>query len=276
MAAPAGRRLRPLAVLCALLLVLWGLASAGALVAQIMENNEFGWPGENADGAVFGWTFLYLSAASSGIFVALWGLFGLAFRPPLHLGVLALLVAVGLEIAANAVQAGYIADNIDPSWSFGDQLGWYGDRITFDTPGLTGDSETRGFFIALPLVTASVPLAAWLVVLFSGAGRKRRLVQYAAAPYPQQYAQPYPQQYAQPYPPQPYAQPYPPQQYAQPYQPAAYQQPPAAPEPEPPRVPWQQVPPVVPKARPARPAHPPAQPPPEQETLPYQNPSGGS
>ena len=89
MASPAGRRLRPLAVVCALLLVLWGLASAGSLIAQIMDLNDNGWPDENADGEIFGWIILYLSAAASGCWVAVWGLFGLAFRPPLHFAVLA-------------------------------------------------------------------------------------------------------------------------------------------------------------------------------------------
>ncbi len=292
MAAPAGRRLRPLAVVCALLMVVWGLVSAGSLVAQIMELNDTGWPDENADGEIFGWIFLYLSAASSGCWVAMWGLFGLAFRPPLHLGALALVVAIALEMVANVVQANYIGDKIDTGWSFSDQLGWYGDRVTFQSDGLVGDGETRGFFVALPLVTAFVPLVAWLVVLFSGAGRKQRFVHHAA-PYPLQYPQPYPPAYPhqypqqpypqQPYPQQPYAQPQYPQQpyqqqpYAQPqYPPQQYQQPAHQPPPEPrpqPRVPWQQVPPVVPRARPAPP---PAPPPDQQETLPYRNPSSGS
>ena len=274
MASPTGRRLRPLAVVCALLLVLWGLASAGSLIAQIMDLNDTGWPDENADGEIFGWIILYLSAAASGCWVAVWGLFGLAFRPPLHFAVLSLVVAVALEIVANVVQAGYIGE-IDPRWSFGDQLGWYGDRVTFQADGVTGEAETRQFFIALPLVTASVPLAAWLIVIFSGAGRKRRPAPYAAA-YPQQYAQPYPpQQYQQRYPqpqyPAQYQPQYPPQQYQQP----AYQPPPQpTPQPPPqPRVPWQGVPPVVP---PARPAPPPAKPPDQQETLPYRSPSADS
>jgi hypothetical protein len=266
MASPWGRRLRPLAVLCAVLLVLWGLASAVSLVEQIRVYNEFGWPDENADGEVFAWTWLYLCAAASGCWVTVWGLFGLAWRPPLHLGVLAVVVAVGLEVGANLVQAGYYAE-LDRTWSFGDQLEGYGDRITFDAAGLTGEWETAEFFIALPLVTAVVPFVAWLVVLFSGAGRKRRFAPgYPAAPYG----------YGQPQPAAPYAQ-------AQPvYQPPVYQPqpPPAYPPPPqpvhpppPPRVPWQQVPPVVPPARPAaaRPA-----PPDQQDTLPYRSPAGDS
>jgi hypothetical protein len=271
MASPWGRRLRPLAVLCALVLVFWGVASAGSLIAQIVELNEYGWPDENADGEVWAWIWLYLLAASSGCWVGLWGLFGLGWRPPLHLGILALFVAVGLEVGANLVQANYVAQ-LDRSWSFADQLGWYGDRITFQADGLTGDRETTGFFIALPLVTAWLPLAAWFVVVVSGAGRKVQ-PQYGAPAYPQYgYQQPAYQQpaYQQPAYQQPaYQQPV----YQQPppvaYQPApAYQPPPVRQE----RVPWQQVPPVVP---PARPAAPPPKPPDQQDTLPYPNHPGG-
>lgn len=249
MGTPGGRRLRPLAVICALLFVLWGAASAGSLVAQIQELNEYGWPDENSDGEVVAWTALYLSAAASGCWVAMWGLLGLAWRPPLHFGFLALLVAVALEVAANLVQADYIADLSGPAWGFGDQMRWYGDRVTFQSNDLYLDQETAGFFIALPLVTAALPFLAYLVALLSGAGRKRR---FAPA-------------YGRPNPPGPYQQ----QPYHQPYQ-QPYQQP--APPPQP-RVAWQQVPPVVP---PARPAPPPAAPPDQQETLPYQSPSAGS
>lgn len=262
MASPWGRRLRPLAVLCALVLVLWGIVSAVALVEQIRLYNEFGWPDEDADGEVLAWTWLYLAAAASGCWVAVWGLCGLAWRPPLHLGILALVVAVGLEVAANLVQADYYAQ-LEPSWSFGDQLEGYGDRVTFDTAGLTGEWETASFFIALPLVTAVVPLALWLLVLVTGAGRKRRApygAAYAPQPYPQPYQQPaYPQQYQQPqYQPQPYPPPAPPPPQP-PYEP-----------PRQPRVAWQDVPPVVRDAPPrARPVPPRPEPPDPQETKPY-------
>ena len=267
MASPWGRRLRPLAVLCALVLVLWGILSAVALVEQLRVLDEFGWPDENADGEVWAWTWLYLAAAASGCWVAVWGLFGLGWRPPLHLGILALVVAVGLEVAANAVQASYF-EKIDSSWSFADQLEGYGDRVTFDTVGLAGEWETASFFIALPLVTAALPFALWLVVLFSGAGRKRR-APYGAG-YPQQYPQPYQQQ---PYQQQPYQQPYR-QQAQQPYQQPHQHQPVQPPPPQPPveqpprqpRVAWQNVPPVV---RTPRPAPPRPKPPDQQETQPY-------
>ena len=157
-----------------------GPASAGSLIAQIVELNEYGWPDEDADGEIWAWTWLYLLAASSGCWVGLWGLFGLAWRPPLHLGILALVVALGFEIGANLVQADYVAQ-LDRSWSFADQLGWYGDRITFQADGLAGDGETTGFLIALPLVTAWLPIAAWFAVLVSGAGRKVRPAPSSAA-----------------------------------------------------------------------------------------------
>ncbi len=272
MASPGGRRLRPLAVLCALVLVLWGLASAGSLVAQIVELNEYGWPDEDADGEIWAWTWLYLLAASSGCWVGLWGLFGLAWRPPLHLGILALVVALGFEIGANLVQADYIAQ-LDRSWSFADQLSWYGDRITFQADGLAGDGETTGFFIALPLVTAWLPIAAWFAVVVSGAGRKiRPAPQFGGPAYPQpgyrqpgyqQPGYPQPQAYYPPAPP-PY---HPPQPAQQP--PPVYQPPPVRPE----RVPWKDVPPVLPAARPAGPL---PKPPDQQETQPYRKPTEGA
>ncbi|WP_183093463.1 hypothetical protein [Nocardioides stalactiti] len=297
MATAGGRKLRPLALVCALLFVLWGAASAGSLVAQLQLLDEFGWPDENADGEIWAWTILYLSAAASGCWVALWGLFGLAWRPPLHFGVLALLVAFGTEVSANLVQASYLGEAI-PSWDFSDQLQWYGDRVTFESNLLGTGDETQAFFIALPFVTAILPLLCYLVVLFSGAGRKRKGVHVQYVQAPQQYAAP---AYQQPYPPQPYQQPYAPQPYApqpyapQPYQPypqapvqpthqpppqPAYQPPPAQPPPQQPqqpqpRVPWQDVPPVV-RGRPTPPAPKPVDPPDQHETLPYQRPPGGS
>ncbi len=250
-------------MICALLFVLWGAASAGSLVVQIQELNEYGWPDENSDGEVVAWTTLYLSAAASGCWVAIWGLFGLAWRPPLHFGFLALLVAVALEVAGNLVQADYIADLSGRAWGFGDQMQWYGDRVTFQSNDLYLDQETAGFFIALPLVTAVLPVVAYLVALLSGAGRKRRIAPaYSQQAYPPQ-AYPQQQQAYQP----------PPQQQAYQPPPPAYQPPPQPPpQPPQPRVPWQQVPPVVP---PARPAPPPRADPPDQETLPYQKPPPG-
>ncbi len=240
MASPAGRRLRPVAVICALLMVAWGAASIACLVVQFMNYDDFGWPDENADGEVWTYVVLYLAAAASGAWVAVWGLFGLAWRPPLHLGGLTLLVAVGLEVAANVVQVNYFSDLGLPV-DLGDQADSYVDRITFDS---RGPNEGRAFLTALPLTTAVLPLLAWLVVLFSGAGRKRKPTPYNTA-----YGQP--QQYQQP-------QPYQPQQPQQPPQqqptPAPFV-PPAQPPPQP-RVAWQQAPPVVPRQRPAPPSPP--------------------
>lgn len=246
MASPAGRRLRPVAVICALLMVAWGAASIACLVVQLMNYDDFGWPDENADGEVWTYVALYLAAAASGAWVAVWGLFGLAWRPPLHLGGLTLLVAVGLEVAANVVQVSYFSDLGLPV-DLGDQADSYVDRITFESRGL---NEGRAFLTALPLTTAVLPLLAWLVVLFTGAGRKRKPTPYNTA-----YGQP--QQYQQ----QPY----------QPQQPPQQPQPPAQPPPQP-RVAWQQAPPVVPRQRPARTSPPSPAPPPDQQTRPYPGP----
>ena len=274
---PGGRRLRPLAVLCALLLVAWGLASAGSLVAQIKDWKDIVDAVDNfdsLDGQYVLSLWLFILGAASGCWVALWGLFGLGWRPPLHLGILALVVAVGLEIAANAVQASYLSD-LTGSGSFGDQLGSYFDRVTFSADGIPARLEARAFFEALPLVTAVFPFVCWLAVLVTGAGKKRPAYGYGA-PYPQPA---YPQQpvYYPPapqpvYQPAPYQQPYPPQ-YQQPVQ-QAWQQPPPAPQP---RVAWQDVPPVVPRQRPApadRPPPPRPTPPDQPETLPYRKPTG--
>ena len=263
MASPTGRRLRPLAVVCALLMIAWGAASIASLVVQIMSYNEFGWPDENSDGEVWGYVILYLAAAASGAWVAVWGLFGLAWRPPLHLGGLALLVAIGVEVTANVVQVSYFSDLGVPV-DLGDQVESYVERVTFDTGAV--DGEGRAFFTALPLTTAVLPLLTWLVVLFSGAGRKRKPTPFHPAyAQPQQYQQPQQAYQQQPYQPaQPYQQPY------QPPTPPPYVPPP--PPPPQPRVAWQQVPPVVPPARPA----PPQATPPDEETRPYQNPPPGS
>jgi hypothetical protein len=225
------------AVVCALLMVAWGAASIACLVVQLMNYDDFGWPDENADGEVWTYVVLYLVAAASGAWVAVWGLFGLAWRPPLHLGGLALLVAVGFEVAANVVQVNYFSDLGLPV-DLGDQVDSYVDRITFESGG---PNEGRAFLTALPLMTAVLPLLAWLVVLFSGAGRKRKPTPYNTA----------------------YA---PPQQY-QPPTPAPFV-PPAQPPPQP-RVAWQQAPPVVTRQRPAPPSPPP---PPDQQTRPFPGP----
>lgn len=283
---PGGRRLRPLAVLCALLLVAWGAASAGSLVAQVKDWNDILDAVDNfdsLDGQYVLSLWLFILAASSGCWVALWGLFGLGWRPPLHLGILALVVAVGLEIAANVVQANYISD-LTGSGSFGDQLQSYLDRVTFSADGIPARLEARAFFEALPLVTAVLPLLCWMAVLVTGAGTKRTAYAYGA-PYPQAaypqapvYYAPPPQPVYQPapYPPH-YPQPAPqPVQQAWPQPPPAYQPPPQpAPEPPPapqPRVAWQDVPPVVPRQRPAPPQ---PQAPEQPETLPYRPGSEG-
>lgn len=201
MAIPGGRKLRPLAIVCALLMVLWGLASAASLVMQILNHNEFGWPDEDAPGEVIAYTWLFLAAAASGCWVGIWGLFGLAWRPPLHFGAISLVVAVALEIAANLVLTSYLTD-LGTGRSFGDQMEFYLDRATFQVEGLEGEYETRGFFIALPLVTAVFPLIAYLVTLFTGAGRKRRSPSYGAtAQQPQHHPQHQPQHQPQ-HPPQ--------------------------------------------------------------------------
>lgn len=171
MASPENRKLRPLALACALLMVLWGLASAVALVMQIMNLNDFGWPDEDAPGEVIAYTWLFLTAAAVGCSVAIWGLFGLAWRPPLHFAALALVVAVGLEMTANLVLTSY-ANDFGASRSFGDQMEFYWDRVTFQAVAFEDKYETRGFFIALPLLTALIPLIVYLVTLFTGAGRK--------------------------------------------------------------------------------------------------------
>ena len=168
-----------------------------------MNYDDFGWPDENADGEIWTYVVLYLAAAASGAWVAVWGLFGLAWRPPLHLGGLALLVAVGLEVAANVVQVNYFSDLGLPV-DLGDQADSYVDRITFES---RGPNEGRAYPHRAAADTAVLPLLAWLVVLFSGAGRKRKPTPYNTA-----YAQP--QQYQQPQ--QPYHQP----QQPQPQQPA--------------------------------------------------------
>ncbi|KAA1418494.1 hypothetical protein F0U44_08250 [Nocardioides humilatus] len=318
MGSPGGRRLRPLAVLCALLLVAWGAASAGALIGQVQDWNDLvdaldasGDSLDDLDGQYLTTLWLFTLAAASGCWVTLWGLLGLGWRPPLHLGILALVVAVALEITGNAVQASYIRD-FDSSWSFGDQLQAYGDAITFSADGVPADLETRRFFEALPLVTAIFPFVCWMIVLVSGAGTKVRFAPGYGAPapvyYPPQpvYQQPPPAYYPpqqQYYPPQP-GQYYPPVQQPPVQQPPpatpaqAWQQPPppyVPPPTRPERVPWQGVPPVVRDRRPPTPAGPPptpaspppapaspppgpppAQPPDQQETLPYRAPGPGS
>jgi|GEM_PF-6630837 len=251
MASPAGRRLRPLAVVCALLMIAWGAASIASLVAQIMNFNEFGWPDENTEGEVWTYVVLYLAAAASGAWVAVWGLFGLAWRPPLHLGAVAVLVAIGVEVAANVVQVSYFSD-LGASVDLGDQAEGYVERVTFDTGFAV--NEGRAFLTALPLTTAVLPLLAWLVVLFSGAGRKRSFA-------PQQAAPGYPHQ--QPQHPQPQH-----QQHQQPQ----YQQPPQPVYPPPPPPAYERPTPPPPPPKPPQPPQPP-QPSPGQDTLPYSRPT---
>lgn len=267
MGSPGGRRLRPLAVLCGLLLVAWGVASAGSLIAQIQDWNDIldaydSFDALDTEVVVSLWFFIL--GATSGCWVAMWGLLGLGWRPPLHLGILALVVAVALEITADVVQVNYVGG----SWTLGDQLQQYLDRVTFSADGVPADLEARAFFEALPLVTAAVPFLCWVAVLVTGAGTKRPAYGYGGPAYPQPYYAPAPQ----PYYPQPPVYQQPPAQQAWQQPPPVYRQPPP-PAPPPPRVAWQQVPPVVPQQRPAPP---PPKPPDQQETMPYRKPSDGS
>jgi hypothetical protein len=221
MESAAGRRLRPVAILCALLFVLWGIASAVSLVVQIMNLNEFGWPDEDAPGEVWAFTLLFLGAAAVGFFAAVWGVFGLRWRPPLHLAAVPLVLSVLLELAANLVLVRYF-DDLGARIGLGDQLEQYVDRITFDTVGVV--DETKAFLTAVPLMSAALVLLVYLLALFTGAGRRKRAE---------------PPAYAAPYPPAP-----------QPGAPAHPQAPPAAPSATPSATP-----------PPTRPTTPPAAPP---------------
>ncbi|WP_322938307.1 hypothetical protein [Nocardioides bizhenqiangii] len=188
MANPGDRKLRPLAIVCALLMILWGLASAVALVMHVLNLNDFGWPDEDSPGEVLAYTWLFLVANVIGLFVGVWGLLALKWRPPLHLAALALVVAVAMELVANLVLVNYFKD-FDPASSFGNQMEFYLDRVTFDVEAAEAKYETRAFFLALPLVTALLPLVVYLVALFTGAGRKVKQPAYGAAPSAPQHPQ---------------------------------------------------------------------------------------
>lgn len=223
MTAPGGRRLRPIAVLCGLLMVLWGLGSIASLVIQLQDLDRIGWFDTDSPDEFVTWSVLFLAAAAGGAWVTMWGLFGLGWRPPLHFGAIALLVALGGEVAGMLVESGYIHD-LRPRWGFGDELRAYLDGFTGQGSDL-GGSDLRAFLRAAPLVTGPFVLLWWMAVLVTGAGRRTPYPQYAQ-PYPPQqyYAQPQPY-YAQPqqYYGQPYPQPtpYPQQPYPQPYAPPA-------------------------------------------------------
>ncbi len=233
------RRLPALAVLLAVVLLCWGAASGISFWEQVSATDY-----DLYEGTALTVLLLHQIAAFCGAWAVLWALFGLGWRPPLHLGSLLVLLAVVVDVAALVVV------DRELGLSVGDQLEVYLDAAL-------GEYDAQAFWTAVPLVSAPFVLVLWLVVLGTGAGQK--FIVPAPAPYggypqpgyhPQAYPQAgYPQQVQQPgYQQQAFQQPACPQPayqqpaqspvaqqpaYQQPaYQPPAYQ-PPVPPQPVP-------------------------------------------
>ncbi len=249
------RRLPALAVLLAVVLLAWGVACGISLWVQVSETDY-----ELYEGTALTVLVLHNVAAFAGAWAVLWGLFGLGWRPPLHLGAVVVMVAMATDVVALV-----IVDS-ELGLSVGDQLEAYLDAAL-------GEYGAQPFWTAAPLVFGPLVLLLWLVVLVAGAGRKVA-VGYPEQGYPQQG---YPQQgypqaayQQQGYYPQPaYQQPPPQQGYHQQqpaYQQPAYQQP-AYQEPAPQQPAYQQPAPQQPVQQPWPAPVVPQAPPPESRTL---------
>lgn len=158
------RRLRPIAIICGLVLLAWGICSAVALVARLLDLHDSGWqPLSTWEGKT---QFLVVAASIMGCFAILWGALGLVWRRPLHAGALTVLISVGLEVAAMVV------NHVNAHISYGHILQAYWDsglgRIY--RPGVP---DWQMIAPPWPLLTAVLPLLCWLVVLGTGAGRPR-------------------------------------------------------------------------------------------------------
>lgn len=160
------RRLRPVAVICAIVMLAWGILAAVALVARLTAINSVGWASLSTRQGAY--DFLIVAAAALGCFAILWGLLGLFRRPPLHLGALTVLVVVALELAAIVVYHGL--SHAGGRMSYHQILNFLYWKMG------TGQVIHDWHFVVPPwmLPTAIVPILLWLVVVLTGAGRVSR------------------------------------------------------------------------------------------------------
>jgi hypothetical protein len=174
-------KFRPIALLCALALIVWGGIAVASVVAQVQIHQHTPWPtvhldrfGTPADRAAWT-TYVALAASAVGSLAVLAGLVGLVRRAGLHLGAVVAL----LSLALTAVDLTVIHNDTPVSWS------WiatsYRDRILWRPLDVTGAERWWFFVTDLMLPLAALPLVLWLLVLLTGAGKRRPGAASAAA-----------------------------------------------------------------------------------------------
>lgn len=171
MLAQGGVKLRPIAAVYAVVLLLCGLVAAASVVAQIEINNKLHlWP--HSMGSWFAWSIvLPLAAAGIGVLAIVCAIVGVLRRGALHLGGLVLLASTACAVV------GLVIDNVKfhlPWFGNGASV-WHNYRY-----GLTWHKLPAGFgfhrwwffaeYLLLPLTVLG--LLAWLVVALTGAGSR--------------------------------------------------------------------------------------------------------
>lgn len=182
-------KFRPIALLCALAMVVWGGFAVASVVAQIEINNKFGWPGTDCvngvckpRGAFDTWgswaTWLGLAASAVGVLALIFGLVGFVKRVGLHLGAIVVIVSMGLTAGGLTIshtefeQHWIHGTNADPSGEgiydlYVDGISWH--RLTLD-----GVYRWWFFVTDMLIPLAGLVLLLWLLVLVTGAGKRRK------------------------------------------------------------------------------------------------------
>ncbi|GAB2984602.1 hypothetical protein [Nocardioides montaniterrae] len=173
-------KFRPIALVNALLLVVFGGFAAAAVVAQVRMNNlpsslnAVGWPSDWNDMGDRA-TMLGQAACAIGCLALVCGLLGVVRRLALHLG--ALVVAISLTLTGCSLSVSHTS--FGKSWQA--IYDYYVDGITWRWVGRVGFSRWWYFVTDILVPLGVVVLLVWLVVVATGAGRRRPGSSSAAA-----------------------------------------------------------------------------------------------
>ena len=184
-------KFRPIALICALALVVWGGFATASVVAQVLRNrrfgwleiSRFGWPDNRDDWAAWA-THLGLAASIIGVLALVFGLIGLiglVRRWAIHAGAVAVVVSVGVTFAALTISHNVFHEGWDKIATA------YRDRIAFkpllDPDGAPFPGVDRWWYFVTDMLVplAGLVLVLWLLVLVTGAGKRRPGASSAAA-----------------------------------------------------------------------------------------------